>query len=350
MNAEYTHALEKYRQLLPTYEAFATRLETLLKDLFEAGGLKLHFTESRAKSIESLKEKINRPEKSYNDLLTEVPDLVGIRAILYYQDDIDKAGEILKKEFEIIEEEGEHQPDKYSPDQFGYISMHYIIVLKENNRANLAEWKAFQGIKAEIQVRTLLQHSWAAVSHALQYKREGDVPIMLRRKLFRLAGLFEMADEQFVDIRYERERITRISKESVHGANQNIRIDAPALKEFINISPSLNRIVDKMKEIGYVFEENEERFEKFIGLIVEECERLGVRTFKDLEMIINKDYETFLLKIFLGPWTLGASFALYLILIASHPDAFTVDNLRNQGWDAWIAERVVEGARGMPKK
>ena len=51
--------------------------------------------------------------------------------------------------------------------------------------------------KAEIQVRTLLQHAWAMISHDRFYKSEFDVPEYFRRELARVAALLESADEEF---------------------------------------------------------------------------------------------------------------------------------------------------------
>jgi trimethylamine:corrinoid methyltransferase-like protein len=56
---------------------------------------------------------------------------------------------------------------------------------------------------AEVHVRTVLQHAWAAISHSLQYKKEDDVPAALRRRLNRLAALLELADQEFTTLSAE---------------------------------------------------------------------------------------------------------------------------------------------------
>lgn len=53
------------------------------------------------------------------------------------------------------------------------------------------------GLKVEEQLRTILMHVLAAISHKLLYKRENDAPNVLKRKLNRLSALIELADEQF---------------------------------------------------------------------------------------------------------------------------------------------------------
>jgi hypothetical protein len=60
---------------------------------------------------------------------------------------------------------------------------------------------AFARFHAEIQVRSILQHSWASISHGLDYKTDEAVPEEVRRQLFRVAALLETGDELFDDFR-----------------------------------------------------------------------------------------------------------------------------------------------------
>ena len=177
--------IETYRKDRPRYVSFTARLDSLLEELLKLKSIRVHMIESRAKSVESLSEKIRRPGKDYSRDITSIPDLAGLRIIVYYQDDVEQVRDVIEQEFNIIERETAHQAEMYSPNQFGYLSIHLIGELKDS-RLKLPEWQEYTGLRAEIQIRTVLQHSWAVVSHALQYKRESDVPFKLRRKLFRL--------------------------------------------------------------------------------------------------------------------------------------------------------------------
>lgn len=53
------------------------------------------------------------------------------------------------------------------------------------------------GLKAEVQVRTVTQHVWAAASHVLQYKQEASVPLPVRRSIYRVSALLETVDLEF---------------------------------------------------------------------------------------------------------------------------------------------------------
>jgi putative GTP pyrophosphokinase len=200
MPEDMRSVVEKYRSLRPLYEGFALKLAPLIRDILEVHNIKYQVVESRAKDIPSFEEKISRPGKSYGDPLKDLTDLCGCRVIVYYQDDVDRVAEAVKAEFLISEENLSRQPQLLAVDRFGYLSAHYIVSIGKM-RMDLTEWKPYTGLVAEIQVRTVIQHAWSAVSHALQYKQEAAIPSKLQRRLHRIAGLFELADEEFVGLR-----------------------------------------------------------------------------------------------------------------------------------------------------
>ena len=52
-----------------------------------------------------------------------------------------------------------------------------------------------------MQVRSILQHAWAALQHDLMYKGEKVPTDSVRRRLIALAGLLELADHEFMAVR-----------------------------------------------------------------------------------------------------------------------------------------------------
>ncbi len=342
-----------YRKDYPRYASFATRLNSLLEELLKLKSIRAHMIESRAKSIESLSEKIRRPGKDYSGNLTSVPDLAGVRIIVYYQDDIERVKDVVEKEFNVIKRETAHQADMYAPDQFGYLSLHLIIELKES-RTRLPEWREYAGLRAEVQLRTVLQHSWAVVSHALQYKRESDVPFSLRRKLFRLAGLFELADEEFIGLRDARTVLQKNVRNAIEAGSERLPIDPASLQEFLKIWPELPSIREYMQGLGYDFEMEDETTygEKMfdsLGGITKHCERLGIATLEELRRVIDYDPKSYLKRIYKKDWGISDGFVLYLLLIRARISEFEVDDLVNIGWGKIVADRVIRGARADAK-
>jgi len=311
--------------------------------------------ESRTKSVESFAEKISRPGKSYKNPLKELSDLSGIRIIVYYNDEVEKVAKIIEEEFKIIELENSHQAENYSADKFGYLSLHNIIKLKDE-RLSLPEWKSYKEFISEIQIRTVLQHSWAAVSHALQYKNESDIPKHLRRKLFRLAGLFELADEEFMSVRNKTEMAhINAAKALAHG-DDTLPIDKITLSEFLLKWEKLDNIVKLMKKIGYSVEPIEDNIDYFaydyLGSIVYHCERIGIKNFGELKKSLDFNPESYLkaIKQENMEWQVSEGFALLLLLIGSNIDKFSVEDLVAKGWSETTANRVIKRAQSNAKK
>ena len=190
---------DKLRELISKHKLFTPIISELIKSLLISEEIKFHVVECRTKEIHSLEQKISRKKIQ---TLKSITDLSGIRIILYYQDDVDKVNSLLRKNFKIDESNSIDKAEILETNEFGYLSVHYIVQL-DSKRNKLPEWKSYSKLKAEVQVRTVLQHSWASISHELSYKRKIEIPKGLSRKLFRLAGLFELADEQFMLIRDE---------------------------------------------------------------------------------------------------------------------------------------------------
>lgn len=243
------------QKLVNEHSSFTVMLNELIKSLLNSYNIKFHIVESRTKTAESLNEKISRKNiKSVNE---EITDLSGIRIILYYQDDVDKVSKLIKENFIIDKENSINKAELYDSNQFGYLSIHYIVKLN-NNRTELPEWKNFSFLKAEIQVRTVLQHSWASISHELSYKKGYEIPKELERKLFRLASLFELADEQFLKIRDEHEDLNSTIKKLTKSNKLNqLEINRLTLKYSLSKPKGIYK---EIIELGYKlgFEEFDE--------------------------------------------------------------------------------------------
>lgn len=188
------------QRIISDHMTFTTMLYELIKTLLITSKIKYHTIENRTKNIDSLEEKMLR--KKIKNVKEEIVDISGIRIILYYLEDVDMVVNLIKNNFTIDDKNSINKANLYNSNEFGYLSVHYIVTL-DSKRSELPEWIQFSKLRAEIQIRTVLQHSWASISHELSYKKNYEIPKNLERKLYRLAGLFELADEQFSKIKEE---------------------------------------------------------------------------------------------------------------------------------------------------
>ena len=82
--------------------------------------------------------------------------------------------------------------------------MHCIVKIPDA-WTSLPTFADCQALQAEIQLRTIAQHTWAEASHLLQYKHESSVPFEVRRSINRVAALLELADLEFERVLSERD-------------------------------------------------------------------------------------------------------------------------------------------------
>jgi putative GTP pyrophosphokinase len=327
--------LEKYKRQRPLYEQFAQEIKRLLTGLLTDEGISYHVIESRAKEPESLLDKAFRPGKSYSNPLDEITDLAGVRVILYYQSDVDRAAAIIQREFNVNKAHSVDKKETLSPDQFGYLSQHYVVTLK-SPRKELSEYTKFASLKAEIQIRTILQHTWATVSHKLQYKREADVPAELRRKLFRLASLFELADEQFDELLVQQADHRSAAKEQVAAGSLAIEINVDSLMEYLSHSPSVSLILNEAKKAGLEVDESMSG-ELVPSTLAVLCSKLNILTIAELDqwLISLGDWRLKYLSQFRqasGGGTTSRAFPVLALLIGAHYQEISKQDLEQQGY------------------
>lgn len=117
----------------PIYTALAARINTLLGELSVNEGVDIAQIEHRAKTVEGVLEKYDR--KPYKDPLTEIKDFAGVRVITYYNDDIVRVAELIRREFDV---DPNHSSDKVSElevTEFGYRSLHLVVSLSEPRKS-----------------------------------------------------------------------------------------------------------------------------------------------------------------------------------------------------------------------
>ena len=134
------------------------------------------------------------------EIKDHISDLIGVRVICLYESNIDRAVQALKTSFDVVDVTDKTRELEEKEDRFGYKGLHLDLRL-DNRRRNLAEYKKLSEFQFEVQVRTIVQDAWSEIDHKLKYKK--DLPRDLKRRVFNLAGLFELADREFDSIRTE---------------------------------------------------------------------------------------------------------------------------------------------------
>jgi putative GTP pyrophosphokinase len=286
---------KEFEIIRPLYERYRIKATSLIEELISESNIDIVSIESRTKEIESFEEKTSRPGKKYKNPIKEITDLCGIRIITYYTEDIHKIAELLEKEFEIDIENSIDKTKVNSPDKFGYLSLHYVIKLGKK-RNSLIEWKSFKDLKVEIQIRTILQHSWAAIDHKLRYKTKGEIPSILKRKIYRLSALLELADEQFLSIKSETENLQNDIDTSIDNGNLKIEINLLSVDSFLNGNPKMEKIIEIASNCGYKEEEDvddygPDTYHYFLKRLISIINKSSIKSIEDLDKLLDSDTE-----------------------------------------------------------
>lgn len=205
--------VEKYRALYPLYQQYAATLKRIL-ELARKKYAPEAIVQARPKSIASFADKIQRKRGKYRDPVHQITDLCGGRVITNTGEEVQAVCRFIKEHFLIDWPNSYDVSQRYRPTEFGYRSVHYVVELRpgvfplhEGDLHIPVEIPAeLYGLKAEIQVRTVLEHAWADVNHRLVYKRAFPVPQHWLRELAALAATLERADKDFDKIELELER------------------------------------------------------------------------------------------------------------------------------------------------
>ncbi len=135
----------KYQKALNLYESYSRRVQRLVTELLEAHHIQVHKIEGRCKEFSSLEEKLTHNRHKYNRL-EDVTDLVGIRVITYFSEDVKRVAGIISREFAVDHLHSNDKGDSLNPDQFGYRSLHSVVELG-GDRLGHTECKQFRGLK-----------------------------------------------------------------------------------------------------------------------------------------------------------------------------------------------------------
>ena len=217
--------MQQYRERRPSLELLAKEAYEVLSSALREQGIYVTAIEYRVKAENSLAGKLELKGAKYK-CIDDITDLVGMRVITFYTDDVDKVAAIAKSVFDIDWKESVDKRKLHQLDSFGYNSLHYICRMKSG------------GPRFELQMRTGLQHVWSTIEHDIRYKGDVKIPREYARQFSRLAGMLELIDDEFSRLRTVltdyRRQIRSLVKD---GQLDEVPLSVDSFRSYLDLAP-----------------------------------------------------------------------------------------------------------------
>ena len=270
MDLHCQEILQEYRDNLPFLEQTANKVRASLKNALDDAGLIIAALECRVKTEHSLAGKLELKGSKYGSL-ADITDIIGLRVITFYIDDVDKVASAVERLFQVDWENSVDKRKLHDIDSFGYLSLHYICKTDDCP------------YRFEIQMRTVPQHAWANMNHDTGYKSGVEIPTRYRRDMSRIAGMLELIDDEFSRIRTEINDYRRRVQTLVASGNlADVALDGDSFRSFLTIEPfkNLNRRIAAVNQAEIQDVSLQQFLPVFLGM--------GFKTLGDIENLIRQ--------------------------------------------------------------
>lgn len=241
--------MTEYEAQLPVYQRLEGIVQRTLEQVLARNNILVTAVSTRIKTAESLAGKLALKGSKYQSI-SDLTDILGARVITFYTDDVDHIAALAEQMFEIDWENSVDKRALHQIDSFGYNSLHYICRLPKSI-VDDPDCPALNEIRFELQLRTTLQHAWASINHDIGYKTGVEIPRDYLRRINRLAGILEMADDEFSRIRTEitdyRRRVQQLVQ---NGKLDDLQLDGDTFTSYLQARPfdALNKRIASINQ------------------------------------------------------------------------------------------------------
>jgi putative GTP pyrophosphokinase len=250
----------------PVYESLLEAVTSIIESLLKRETtVRYYLVISRVKKYDSFESKFAKGMKYTQP--EDMTDFAGLRVICYLRQDKKIVEGLLQDNFEVIKREDKSQDN--GEDKTGYDAIHLDAILKDD-RVNLPEHQRYKGLKFEIQITTILQHTYAEIEHDLFYKPSDVLPYEIQHSINTISRELKRLDEKFERIMWD---VDNYRKEL------DVPIDAPSLRKYL--LKNFGDIPDFKTQYGSVKD----------NYVVDQLQSVGINTLAALERIIPPNFK-----------------------------------------------------------
>lgn len=191
-NINFSELMLKYNFALSMLE---TQVNILIKEYeFKNKVNPVEHVKSRIKTEKSALDKLNKKgyELSFDNLREHVKDMIGIRIVCSFIDDVETMVNLIKKskQFKVVSEKNYIE----NPKSTGYMSHHLIVEIP------LYLDEKVEYIPAEIQVRTVAMDFFASLDHKISYKFPGKIPEEVEKEMLSCSYDIQALDKKMYEL------------------------------------------------------------------------------------------------------------------------------------------------------
>ena len=260
------------------YKAYGDLIKLYINESLTSKKIPFTDIQFRIKTFNSFFSKIKRKEY-FDNPFDKIEDLCGVRIICTFKDDLEEVANIVSQIF-IATPPDDKEQDETSR-LVGYRGIHQIIQLKDDICNSNTFYEKLKGLKAEIQIRTIAQHSWSEISHKLNYKDEDNVPTDFKHFLQDISGAIGVIDRFYNTLRNEKNKLrAELIAKNIENFNLECEINIDTLTTFLDIFypdrddiDDIDLLYNEMKENGYKFSDIIEKQKKISLDIVKEIDK-----------------------------------------------------------------------------
>ncbi len=146
----------------------AVKIQKAIVDIFKNSGIYYRIF-YRVKTAKSLAEKLNRGGYGFLEGEKHIQDIIGLRIVLYYSDDLSIGQKIMKDTFLML---GTWEKTENKEDQFSASKINGVFWIPEEFMAGykIPETELPLDPVFELQFRTMFFEGWHEIEHDMRYK------------------------------------------------------------------------------------------------------------------------------------------------------------------------------------
>ena len=254
MNIKDRMIMDEYSDNKENYTKIGESVHIQLKELVDNSGIVVMGIEHQLKTEKCLESLLYKNSDEYQKL-ADITNVLVVKVICYFKDEVQAVGELIKQNYETSKSDD-----------------------------NVYVCKSAEELYFEIHVKTVLEHTWQTINNDLGYSEYG-IPSAVTKEFSRLAGLLEIADDEFVRVRDDMKLHSEIARQKImNDEADDVVVDSVSLNEYMLHNAKMRSFLEELAAI-----EGSEISDVNAQSYIAQLRWLRINTIGDLQKALERD-------------------------------------------------------------